>query len=62
MSNYTYERRVCTKTKALVCGSPIKIEPVKYQAWAIIDPDGRKIAEAKSEPIANRICEALNGY
>lgn len=63
--NYTYERRA---VKAKVHKSVINGIYVGgpyfsgyMQAWVIINPKGRKIAEATSEKQAELIVAALNG-
>ena len=64
--NYTYERKKVSKTGegSFVWGSitsQLDASTVKYQAWVILNPKGRKIAEATSEKQAELIVSALNG-
>ncbi len=65
--NYTYEKRSRTKSGMLnlgwIHGRGYTSKParIKYQAWVIINKDGRKIAEASSEDNAALIVAALNG-
>lgn len=54
--NYTYERRYQSKT--VDYGGDIRIG---WKAWVILNPKGRKIAEATSEKQAELIVSALNG-
>ena len=56
--NYTYEyRNNLVKRNELYGGT----QAVSYSAWAILNPKGRKIAEATSEKQAALIVSALNG-
>ena len=64
--NYTYEKKKASKTGegSFVWGSNrshLDVATVKYQAWVILNPKGRKIAEATSEKQAELIVSALNG-
>ena len=65
--NYTYERKKVSKTGTAslgwILGRGYAQEElsVRYEAWVILNPKGRKIAEATSEKQAELIASALNG-
>lgn len=65
--NYTYEKKKCSKRGVASLGWWLgrgyvqEKLTVKYDAYVIIDPQGKKIAEAIGEKKANLICVALNG-
>ena len=65
--NYTYEKKKVSKTGKgsmgwhLGRGYVNQVVTVKHQAWVILNPKGRKIAEATSEKQAELIVSALNG-
>ena len=65
--NYTYEKKKVSKTGIAslgwILGRGYAQEElsVRYQAWVILNPKGRKIAEATSEKQAELIVSALNG-
>ena len=65
--NYTYEKKKVTKTGACSLGWILGRGyaqdelSVRYKAWVILNPKGRKIAEATSEKQAEIIVAALNG-
>lgn len=56
--NYTYERVVQIKNGESYSGGSANLV---YKAWVILNPKGRKIAEATSEKQAVIIVSALNG-
>lgn len=59
---YTYEKKKCSKTvNTGVCYGVIRTATGKYTAWVILDPAGKKIAEATSESNANLIVTLMNG-
>lgn len=65
--NYTYERKKVTKqgdySLGWAAGGGWSDNPwtIRYKAWVILNPKGRKIAEATSEKQAAIIVSALNG-
>lgn len=61
--NYSYEKERCKKfgKTGVLCGSKCERAAVKYSAWVIRDPEGKKVAEAEREFDANIIVMALNG-
>lgn len=65
--SYTYQKKkVSTTGKGsfgwhLGRGYVQQVVTVKHKAWVILNPKGRKIAEATSEKQAALIVSALNG-
>lgn len=55
--NYTYEKKKVSTTGRAEW-RPIT---VKHKSWVILNPKGRRIAEATSEKQAALIVSALNG-
>ncbi len=62
--NYTYERKKVAVSKGWWFNWRGYVQQVfddKQEVWVIINPKGRKIAEAASEESAALIVSALNG-
>lgn len=65
--NYTYEKKKCRKSGIaniyhwLECRAGRAKVTIPYDAWVVIDKNGRKFAEAPSKKNAELIVAALNG-
>lgn len=55
--SYTYQKKKVSKTGR----AGWRLITIKYEAWIILNPKGRKIAESASEKQADLIVSALNG-